>query len=243
MREPPAPGSEVRAYEGRELEAMACAERYRAWVCGAFIAHVGGDVAEVGAGDGAFSALLQALQPRSMTLFEPASELYRAQQQRIQAGSTLRSINSTFFAVADQYRAAFDTVVYNNVLEHIDNEAEELAQVFQALRPGGHLCVFVPACPWLMSEFDRRIGHHRRHTKRSLREALQAAGFAIERLHYFDVVGIIPWFLVMRLGRGDLAPARVRAYDRLVVPWLRRVESRWRPPIGKNLVAVGRKPG
>ena len=221
---------------------MAFAARYHAWVRDEFAASIRGDVAEVGAGDGAFSALLQELAPDSLTLFEPSSDLYRAQLARLGGGERTHAVNSTFTAVAANYCSAFDAVVYNNVLEHIEDEAEELQLVHQALRPGGHLCVFVPACPWLMSDFDRRVGHHRRYTRAALREGLLGAGFAIERLDYFDLVGVLPWFLVMRLGRGGLSRSSVRAYDSLVVPWLRRVESRLRPPIGKNLIAVARKP-
>lgn len=232
----------VHAYPGRDLDAMGSARRYHAWICDEFARDVRGDVAEVGAGDGEFSRLLLELAPRSLTMFEPSSAMFARQPDKLGGDTPVVRENSTFTARAAGLRGAFDTMVYVNVLEHIEDDRGELALVHEALRPGGALCVFVPALSWLMSDHDRAIGHHRRYGRSELRDKVEGAGFRIERLHYFDSLGVASWWLCMRVLKLPLKPGSVELYDRAFVPALRALESRVRPPLGKNLLLVARRP-
>jgi hypothetical protein len=60
---------------------------------------------------------------------------------------------------------------------------------------------------------------------------------------YFDFAGILPWLVINRLiGSTSVSPALVKLYDRAVVPLARRTEAMISPPVGKNLVAIVRRP-
>lgn len=225
-------------YPGRDLEAMAFAPRYHAWIRDEFAPVLRGDVAEIGAGAGGFSHLLLALPLRSLTLYEPCAALQARQPPVLGRGDVARR---TCTLAADQPQAAFDAVLYVNVLEHIADDARELALAHAALRPGGHLCVFVPALRWLTSEHDRRVGHQRRYGRAELRTRVEDAGFQIERLDWFDAPGVLGWAVAMKLLGLPMRPASVAFYDRAVVSWLRPLERRWRPPLGKNLLLVARR--
>ena len=132
--------------------------------------------------------------------------------------------------------------MYVNVLEHIENDYEELRCAADALVPGGHLCIFVPALRYLYSGFDASIGHYRRYHKPEMLRLLRAVGLEPTYARYFDVFGVIPWLVMYRvLGFGPAA-SQVRAYDKLVVPVMKRVERTLPPPVGKNVLAVARKP-
>ena len=105
----------------------------------------------------------------------------------------------------------------------------------------GILEVVVPAFGFAMSRFDREIGHVRRYTKDSMRQAMTDAGLRIEELRYVNPVGLISWFLVCRLLRqrpknGPL----LRAYDRGVIPLLRRAEQGREPKFGQSVFVVAR---
>jgi len=81
--------------------------------------------------------------------------------------------------------------------------------------------LFVPALEGLYSDFDARIGHHRRYSKASLRRAVAAAELVPEALHYVNSVGALAWFTVARLLRAEptkRGPALL--YDRAAVPVL-----------------------
>jgi hypothetical protein len=148
-------------------------------------------------------------------------------------------INGFFCPVS---AAGCHSIAYVNVLEHIENDALELRLAYESLRPHGHLLVFVPAQRWLYSDFDRGIGHYRRYTKPGLRQVVAEAGFELVSIRYFDFAGIIPWYFNFVLLKNRPNHGSVRLYDRLVVPFMRRVERILAPPLGKNLLLVARKP-
>lgn len=83
--------------------------------------------------------------------------------------------------------AAFDLVWCSETLEHVADTARFLAQARRVLRPGGELLVTVPNHSGLrraraLVAFERAfppLGDHLRfYTARSLRDALEDAGFA-----------------------------------------------------------------
>jgi SAM-dependent methyltransferase len=225
------------SYFGRDLEAMSFAENYHEWVLSHFDAFLQGRIAEVGAGSGNLSRmLLKRTGIRELCCFEPSSNMFPLLEKRLQGESRATCTNG-FFGGGE----GFDGILYANVLEHVEDDENELRIVHGALRPGGSLLVFVPAGRWLYSDFDRSIGHYRRYTKNELAAKVKSAGFVVQTCRYLDSVGVVPWYLAFVLLRKSLSPGNVSVYDRLVVPWLRRIETVLPPPFGKNLVLVATK--
>jgi SAM-dependent methyltransferase len=227
-------------YPGRELEAMAFAVNYHRWIVDEIAPFLGRRVAEVGAGIGSVSALLLDQPIERLDAYEPSANMFAQLAARLAQEPRARAVNAFFGsgAAAD----AFDSVAYINVLEHIVDDRGELARAFERLRPGGHLLVFVPALGWLYSDFDRRIGHARRYSRRGLGDLARSAGFEVLRSKYFDLAGVVPWLVNFVLLRRGLGAGSVALYDRLVVPAMRRVEGLVAPPLGKNLLMVARRP-
>jgi hypothetical protein len=105
------------------------------------------------------------------------------------------------------------------------------------------LLLFVPALPWLFGSLDEVVQHRRRYTRAALRTLMSSAELAIEELTYFDLAGVIPWFVAARILRlRTVTGPTARLYDRLVVPVGERLERHAKPPIGKNLLCVAVKP-
>ena len=137
----------------------------------------------------------------------------------------------------------FDSAVLINVLEHIPDDSGALRVIYEGLRPGGTLAVFVPAYEALYSEFDRSIGHFRRYRRSTLATALSHAGFDVPAAHYVNAPGTFAWWLVVRqLGATPTQGGLAGLYDRAVVPWARRVEAIAPPRFGQSVFAVGQKP-
>jgi 2-polyprenyl-3-methyl-5-hydroxy-6-metoxy-1,4-benzoquinol methylase len=97
----------------------------------------------------------------------------------------------------------WDVVCLFDVLEHVSDEAGSLRACRRLLAPGGRIFVTVPAYAWLWSRHDELLGHQRRYTGGSLRDAAEAAGFAVERLTYFNAL-LAPPIMAMRLARSAL---------------------------------------
>jgi hypothetical protein len=238
-------------YPGRELEAMAQASNYHRWIIRLFAPYLGQHLVEVGAGLGSFSELiLENHQCQTLSLVEPSAEMYR--QLAVNAPSLTRNLPDTrvtthhanFVTAAPliKKQQAPDSIIYVNVLEHIEDDELELATVQQTLTTSGRVFLFVPALPWLYGAFDERVGHVRRYTKRSLEQKLERAGFKTLMSTYFDSVGIAPWWIKYCLLRSEkMGPAGVRFYDRFVVPAVSRMESVISPPLGKNVIMVAEK--
>ena len=76
-----------------------------------------------------------------------------------------------------------------------------------------------------------------------LRRLAREAGFEVLSLRYFDVVGVLPYFVAYRLlRRPAISGSTMWGYDRLLVPVSRRLQRAVpRPPLGKNVVLVARK--
>ena len=102
------------------------------------------------------------------------------------------------------------------------------------LQTGGHLLLFVPALPFLFSDMDRVLCHHRRYLLAGLRSAVEKAGFQIVCSRYFDLLGILPWWLVNTVGgKKSFNQAHPRLYDRVGIPVTRAAGS-LAPPYRKK---------
>lgn len=229
---------QANTYPGKELEALSVAVNYHRWIVNEIEPYLGRKVAEVGAGVGSVSRLILEKDVTRLLAFEPSSNLYPELANNLASEKRARTINDFF---SPRYEPELDSVLYINVLEHIEDDRAELGRALEALRPGGHIVIFVPALSWLYSEFDRQIGHYRRYTKSGLRLVVQEAGFSITKARYFDVAGIIPWYVNFVLLGNSIGSRSVSLYDRVVVPVMRVAERLIVPPIGKNVLLVARK--
>ncbi len=228
-------------YEGADLEAMGVAENYPKWIVEEFSPYLRGKIADVGAGSGNFSKFLLETKVDSIHAFEPCSRMHGILSRRYAEEKRLETVNAYVTDVAAEFAGQFDAVVYNNVMEHVADDEAELKAVYKMLKPGGCVLIYVPALQWLYSDFDRSLGHYRRYEKRSGAELLIRTGFAVDTVKYADVLGVLPWFLCMKVLRSKLSKGSVGLYDRVGVPLTRMVEKVCPMPLGKNLLMVGRK--
>jgi SAM-dependent methyltransferase len=215
------------------------AANYASWVCELVAPHLGPTVLEVGAGRGSITARLAARGHRVVAC-EPDRDCVTGLRARFADDPRVEVLAGGIGAAAGRL---VDAVVFVNVLEHIEDDVGALRDAYDLLAPGGHVVVYAPAFPALYSEFDRRIGHHRRYRISTLATALARAGFDVPEARYVNAPGALAWWLVARtLGRNPTSRGLSGAYDRLVVPLVRRVEARVDPPFGQSVLAVGVRP-
>jgi hypothetical protein len=134
-------------------------------------------------------------------------------------------------------------VVAINVLEHIDDDRGALRSLARLVEPGGTIVLWVPGYMQLYGDFDRRVGHVRRYTPKTLRDAVVGAGLGCREVRPVNLLGGVAWWLAVRRGGvGSPNPRLVRVYDRLVVPATRVIEGLVRPPFGQSVLAVATVP-
>ncbi len=230
---------EPTSYFGKDLEAMSFAKNYHRWILSEIRPYLGQRVAEVGAGSGNFSSLLLEAGIQDLQAYEPSQNMFAALQNNLRKEERATCINDYFGQQGESN--LFDSLCYINVLEHIEDDATELQRAHQALKSQGHLLVFVPALQWLYSNFDKDVGHFRRYHKSALLNLVRTAGFQVVKARYFDLVGIVPWYLNFVLLKNGMGGGSVSLYDNIVVPVMRRFEQKMTPPLGKNILLIAKK--
>lgn len=231
-------------YGGSELEGLAGMSRYYRWILAHFRTFLHGRVIEYGAGIGTFSELMRPMA-ESMVLVEPDARMAEILRRKFAQDHAIEVASVTLENhVAGVPQGLADTVVLVNVLEHIEDDAQAVLGLARSLKPGGHLAIFVPALPFLMSALDHKIGHFRRYRKPELRHLMDLAQLELLELRYFDVLGVLPWLVLNRvMGATEVNPKAAAIYDRWFVGPGRAIESLVTPPLGKNLIAIARRRG
>lgn len=235
----PANVSEADLELAESLDSLDDAENYARWIFDLVEPNLGRRVLEVGAGHGTFTELL-AQDGRTVVAQDISERCIGVLEERF--AEQPRVLVSPAGFVDLKAEGPFDSAVLINVLEHIPDDDEALAQLSDLLGPGGNLILWVPAFQLLYTEFDRRVGHHRRYRRPELAAKLQAAGFGVVTSRYVNSLGGLAWLLYARmLRRTPTTGGSVRIFDRYVVPPLRRVEAKWRTPFGQSICVVARK--
>ena len=227
-------------YVGTELELFQHAVNWKRYWSAQVAPYVQGKVLDVGCGLGVNAAYVVNDRVTGYTFLEPDGSLLQQVGEHVQLPATIthRRIQGT----TEQFKGEhFDTLLYIDVLEHIEYAAEELLRASDLLDTGGHLIIVAPAFPFLYSPFDKAIGHYRRYTKRMLRDQIPAT-LQEERIRYLDSTG-----LALSLGNTLLlrqsAPtlAQIAFWDTRIVSISRFTDIVVGFSFGRSLVAVYRK--
>lgn len=231
------------AYAGTELELFADAHNWKAYLFAQIEPHVRGRVLEVGAGIGGTTRVFARARHDDWLSVEPDPKLAAEIVKARDAGRLPASVRVCVGTTATLDAAArFDTALYIDVLEHLEDDRRELEAVCRKLAPGGTLAIAGPAMQWLYSPFDAAIGHYRRYTRGSLARAVPQ-GMERVRLRYLDCAGVA-LSLANRLLLRSAYPTskQIAIWDRWVVPVSRLLDplmGRW---TGKSVLGIWRKP-
>ncbi len=229
------------------LDVMSDTVNYNQWIYHEVEDFLGKNIIEVGSGIGVFAELLLSSDPDNLYSIEPSKELYKGleeRKKRLQNQSThFNTINGYLADFKKSAEQDIDSIVYVNVLEHIEKDDEELSLAYDIIKTSGHICIYVPALQWLYGTHDKHAGHYRRYYLKDLVRKMEEAGFDIISAKYFDIFGVLPWWInFCLLKKNNLNKSQAKIYDRWIVPFMRILEGRLTPFIGKNLIVIGRKP-
>lgn len=227
-------------YVGRELEIFAHATNWKFYVRSNLRSYILDDVLEVGAGIGAVTQLMNDGTQNRWLCLEPDHNL--ADRIKSSLPSNVQNCEVMVGTLVDlSPNEKFSTILYMDVLEHIEDDKGELTRAASHLRSNGFLMVVAPALPWLYTPFDAAIGHLRRYTKSSLR-AIVPDGLNEERIQYLDSVGLLA-SAGNRLFLQSASPnlKQIRFWDRFMVPSSKVIDIVVAHSFGRSVLAVWRK--
>ncbi len=204
-------------------------ERLRRWI--------GRRVLEIGSGIGNLSAFL--VDREQLVLTDTREEYLNRLRTRF---ASHRNIRVAHLYLPNDVQALggqrFDTAICLNVLEHVDDDISALVAIRGLLAPSGRLVLLVPALPALYGTMDRALGHHRRYKRAGLADLLEATGFRVQHVEYFNLAGIPGWWWAGRVLRRETIPAgSLKLYDALVPLFRLERLIPWR--VGQSLIAIG----
>jgi ubiquinone/menaquinone biosynthesis C-methylase UbiE len=229
-------------YVGSELELFAAATKWKSYFRSQLEPYLGNEVLEVGAGIGATTKLLCRGQQQRWVCLEPDAQLADILGDSISDGrlpACCQHVVGTLEQVSGD--RPFDTLIYIDVLEHIEDDRGELIRATHYLEPGGHVLVLSPAHQWLYTPFDESIGHYRRYTKKTL-AALTPPDCELERLRYLDSIGLFASLGNRFLLKSAMPnPKQILIWDKLLVPLSRMVDPLLAYSVGKSVLGVWRK--
>ncbi|MEO6571589.1 MAG: glycosyltransferase [Ilumatobacteraceae bacterium] len=234
-----------------ELDLLSAAHRWNRFLLDASLQAMVDDrvdrVLEVGAGRG---AILDALEDRfpdaSITGLEPDDANFEVAAARFTSSERVSVRNETLeeHLATSEGAGRYDLIVFINVLEHIEDDLADLRLARSALRPGGHVAILVPALPGLYGPIDFKSGHFRRYDLDTLTSVIQDARLTLMRARHIDPIGILPYWVNYRLlNKSGISSGGVWTFENIFVPvtvFAQRLAPRL--PIGKNLVALARRP-
>ncbi len=146
----------------------------------------------------------------------------------------------------------FDLVTAFDVLEHLENDRDGLAEIRRVLKPAGHLLLTVPAYRFLWSVHDEALGHRRRYVASEIHSLLNTSGFVSIRRSY-AISFALPAIMAFRIAQGLVPNLSEQGASYVEVPErtnrlltnLLKVEGRLMGaidlPFGASIIALARR--
>jgi len=233
--------------EGMEtLDVISAAHNFNRWMYDTIRPYCKGDILEIGSGIGNISSFF--IDQGSSIHLSDIREVYCERLKKEFSshpgllGIDVMDITAPDFENAYPHlQGRFDTVFILNVVEHIEDDQQAITNCRKLLKPGGQLIVLVPAFQSLYNGFDVVLEHYRRYNKQGLTTLLEKSDFDIVHRQYFNLAGILGWFISGKLEKNKTIPlGEIRLYD-FFVPLFRLVDRLFFRSFGLSVVAVGRK--
>jgi len=172
------------SYTGWELHNFDQAKLYRLYQFTLLKENIRGNILEVGPGNCVhLNNYLKTA--KNITLVEATPKYFNLLKKRnkknkkVQIKKNLRQLK----------KSKFDTILYLDVIEHIENDENEIREAYKLLKKKGTLIICVPAFQFLYSLYDKKIGHFRRYSKKNFRKLLEKCKIKNYQMRYFDFLG------------------------------------------------------
>lgn len=224
-------------YIGSELDLFSHAKIWKYYWAQKIKPLIQGPVLEVGAGIGSNTSVLRK-KDEVWHQLEPDEKFYKQLKKQNKILKNCEAFNGF---LGNHPKKDYQTIIYIDVLEHIMKDQDELKLAANKLNKQGILIVLSPAHQFLMSKFDRNIGHFRRYNKKMLR-TICPEGMIIQNQFYLDSVGLLASaaakFLV---PSGNPTLNQILLWDRFMVQISRLLDPLLLFSLGKTVITVYKK--
>jgi 2-polyprenyl-3-methyl-5-hydroxy-6-metoxy-1,4-benzoquinol methylase len=235
-------------YSGHSnLELDAQSHRFTRWLYREVSAELKGDVLEIGSGIGTYSEKIvrDKLPACHIMLTDIAPSYIEALTKRFSSSNNNVSVSKLDLNRKEDYEKIgyekFDSILGLNILEHVENDEFALQQLYKLLKDEGMMVLLVPCHKFLYNVLDKKAGHFRRYTKKELEYKVSKTQFIIQRIFYFNMLGIVGWYLNGSLAKNpQINGTAYRIFDSLV-PISQYIERLAGRRLGLSIICYLRK--
>lgn len=228
-------------YIGKELELFSNAKNWAHYLESQIKPYLHGTVIEVGAGIGSRTQQLCQYVDTWIAV-EPDYEMWLHLTTIIKSSQSMKNVQAFHGTLKDLPKNLYaDAILYVDVLEHIENDQQELLLAKAKLHSMGFLVVLSPAHQWLYSEFDRSIGHWRRYSLKSLLD-IAPTKMKISSQKMLDSVGMFASLANKLLLKKNMPTRRqISFWDKYLVRASKYLDPLIDYSLGKSVLVVWQK--
>lgn len=222
-------------YQGNELRLFKNARTWKNYFSKQILPFVSGDVLEVGAGIGGNTKLLKNSKVKSWTALEPDLNFCNELKDKFK---DVNIINGTIDSIGNKY---YDTILYIDVLEHIEEDHIEFNKAVERLKKDGHLIILCPAHDFLFSPFDHSVGHFRRYNKKMF-HSFKNDRTNLQSIKYLDSFGLSLSLINSKLLKSSMPTKKqIQFWDKVIVPISKIFDPILNYSQGKSILGVWEK--
>jgi SAM-dependent methyltransferase len=224
-------------YPGLELENFDKAVIWRKYIYFFIKKYINNkDILEVGAGIGSFTRNYEK-NAKDVTLTELDNSYFNLLSKQF-SNKKIKVVKS----LINEINGSFDTILYLNVLEHIEKDVQEINSALEKVKSNGYLIILVPAHNKLYSKFDEAVGHFKRY-EMNFFDKLEPKNAKIENLCYLDSIGYFLYFLNKIFFKEETYPSKFKIFlwDKFFTPVSIIFDKLLNYKFGKNIICIIKK--
>jgi len=221
-------------YDGWELIFFDDAKNFRNYQWKLIKDKIKKRILEVGPGNCVFLDRYYKIS-KEIFLFEPSENF------RIKLSSKIENFKEVKL-IKEYDNSTYDTIIYLDVVEHIEDDQNEILSAYNRLNKDGYLIINVPAFQFLYTDYDKKIGHYRRYSKSSFKRLLQNLNINNFNMSYFDSIGFCLIFFSKYLAVSNKVNLQggVKFWN-FLIPISKILDILLSPLIGKSLMVIIKK--
>jgi 2-polyprenyl-3-methyl-5-hydroxy-6-metoxy-1,4-benzoquinol methylase len=223
------------------LEVISKADKFNRWMYDTIRPYCHGNILEIGSGIGNISKFF--IQNGSSITLSDTDESYFKKLKTSFSKTNIASIDlvdENFTGKYSHLFQKFDTVIFLNVLEHVNDDGLAIDNCKQFLKQGGSLVILVPAYSFLYSLMDKELHHHRRYTAKKLSALVSEKKLIVKKLFYFNALGIFAWMYGKIFKLNAIPSKKMNLFNQLV-PVAKLMDRMILSKAGLSVIIVAQK--
>jgi len=195
------------------------------------------DILEVGAGFGSFTRSYMK-NFHSVTLTDADDNSFNLLKQNFLNDQNVNIIKSSVKDIGKK----FNTILYFNVLEHIEEDKLEIKNALEKLNNKGYLIILVPAHQKIYSKLDKAVGHYKRYDIEFFKNN-RFENSKIVKLYFLDVFGYLLYYANKIFFKGETYPSNLKIFiwDKIFTPLTIVIDFLTAYKFGKNILCIYQK--